>query len=101
MQKRKLGYSSLNLTTIGLGTWAMGGGEWKFGWGPQDDQASIQAIHRALDLGINWIDTAAIYGHGRSERVEGEAIKVHRDNLIIATKCTRVWEQGSIEIGKF
>lgn len=100
MQKRKLGYSDLNLTTIGLGTWAMGGGEWKFGWGPQDDQASIKAIHRALDLGINWIDTAAIYGHGRSERVVGEAIKGRRSDIIIATKCARVWEEGSIEIGK-
>ena len=62
MQTRKLGNSSLELTTIGLGTWAMGGGEWKFGWGDQDDSASIAAIHQALDLGINWIDTAASYG---------------------------------------
>ncbi|MCB0687837.1 MAG: aldo/keto reductase, partial [Saprospiraceae bacterium] len=100
MEKRRLGYSDMNLTTIRLGTWAMGGGEWKFGWGPQDDQASIRAIHRALDLGINWIDTAAIYGHGRSERVVGEAIKDRRDNIFIATKCARVWEEGSIEIGK-
>ncbi|MBK8504419.1 MAG: aldo/keto reductase [Saprospiraceae bacterium] len=100
MQTRKLGYSDLNLTTIGLGTWAMGGGEWKFGWGPQDDNASIRAIHKALDLGINWVDTAAIYGHGRSEQVVGEAIKGRRDAVLIATKCARVWEEGSIEIGK-
>ena len=100
MQTRKLGYSDLNLTTIGLGTWAMGGGAWKFGWGPQDDQASIDSIHRALDMGINWIDTAAIYGHGRSEQVVGQAIKGRRDSVIIATKCGRVWDEGSTEIGK-
>jgi aryl-alcohol dehydrogenase-like predicted oxidoreductase len=100
MQKRLLGNSDLTLTTIGLGTWAMGGGEWKFGWGPQDDTASIRAIHKSLDLGINWIDTAAIYGHGRSEQVVGQALRGRRDDVIIATKCARVWEEGSIEIGK-
>ena len=100
MQTRKLGYSDLDLTTIGLGTWAMGGGEWKFGWGPQDDKASIDSIHRALDVGINWIDTAAIYGHGRSEIVIGKAIKGRHDTVIIATKCGRVWDEGSIDIGK-
>lgn len=100
MQIRKLGYSNLRLSTIGLGTWAMGGGEWKMGWGPQDDKASIAAVHAALDQGINWIDTAAIYGHGRSEQVVGKAIKGIRDSVIIATKCGRVWEGDSLEIGK-
>ena len=100
MQFRKLGYSDLNLTTIGLGTWAMGGGDWKYGWGPQDDQASIHAIHQALDLGINWIDTAAIYGHGHSEKVVGKAIADRRDSVVIATKCGRIWEGDSREIGK-
>lgn len=100
MQTRKLGYSDLNLTTIGLGTWAMGGGAWKFGWGPQNDQASIDSIHKALDLGINWIDTAPIYGHGRSEQVVGQAIKGRRESIIIATKCGRIWDEGSTEIGK-
>ncbi|MGB5460240.1 MAG: aldo/keto reductase [Eudoraea sp.] len=100
MQKRKLGYSELYLTTIGLGTWAMGGGDWKFGWGPQDDMASVKAIHAALDQGINWIDTAAIYGHGRAEEVVGRAIKGIRNEVIIATKCGRVWEGDSREIGK-
>jgi aryl-alcohol dehydrogenase-like predicted oxidoreductase len=100
MQTRKLGYSELYLTTIGLGTWAMGGGDWKFGWGPQDDMASVKAIHAALDLGINWIDTAAIYGHGHAEEVVGSAIKGIRDEVIIATKCGRVWEGDSREIGK-
>ena len=60
MQTRKLGYSDLHLTTIGLGTWAMGGGDWQYGWGEQDDRASINSIHMALDQGINWIDTAAV-----------------------------------------
>lgn len=100
MQTRKLGYSDLNLTTIGIGTWAMGGGDWKFGWGPQDDQDSIKAIHAGLDQGINWIDTAPIYGHGHSEKIVGEAIKGIRDSVIIATKCGRVWEGDSREIGK-
>jgi aryl-alcohol dehydrogenase-like predicted oxidoreductase len=83
-----------------MGTWAMGGGDWKFGWGPQDDQASIDAIHAGIDQGINWIDTAPIYGHGHSERVVGKAIKGIRNSLIIATKCGRVWEGDSREIGK-
>lgn len=100
MQTRTLGHSGLKPSTIGLGTWAMGGGDWKFGWGPQDDQASIAAIHAAIDAGINWIDTAAIYGHGHSERVVGEAIKDRRQDVIIATKCGRVWEGDSREIGK-
>jgi len=100
MQRRKLGYSQLHLTTIGLGTWAMGGGDWKFGWGPQDDIASVKAIHAALDQGINWIDTAAIYGHGHAEEIVGRAIKGIRNEVIIATKCGRVWEGDSREIGK-
>lgn len=100
MQTRKLGYSELNLSTIALGTWAMGGGDWKFGWGPQDDQASLKAVHAAVEQGINWIDTAPIYGHGHSEMVIGKAIKGIRDSLIIATKCGRVWEGDSREIGK-
>ena len=100
MQTRTLGHSGLKLSTIGLGTWAMGGGDWKFGWGAQDDQASIAAIHAALEAGINWIDTAPIYGHGHSERVVGEANKDRRQDVIIATKCGRVWEGDSREIGK-
>jgi aryl-alcohol dehydrogenase-like predicted oxidoreductase len=88
------------LTTIGLGTWAMGGGDWKFGWGPQDDAASIDAIRAAIDAGINWIDTAAIYGHGRSEQVVGQALTGRRDSVVVATKCGRVWEGNSREIGK-
>jgi aryl-alcohol dehydrogenase-like predicted oxidoreductase len=95
MRTRKLGYSDLYLTTIGLGTWAMGGSGWAFSWGPQDDADSIAAAHRALDLGINWIDTAAVYGLGHSEEVIGQAIAGRRNEVIIATKCSLVWDEGS------
>jgi aryl-alcohol dehydrogenase-like predicted oxidoreductase len=99
MNYRKLGYSELSLSTIGLGTWAMGGGNWAFGWGDQDDTASIRAIHKALDLGINWIDTAAVYGLGRAEEVVGKAVQGKREDVMIATKCGRVWDEGR-NIGK-
>lgn len=94
MEKRKLGFSDLELTKIGLGTWAIGGGNWSFGWGPQDERESINAIHRALDLGINWIDTAAAYGLGNSERVIAKALAGKRDQVTLATKCGLVWEEG-------
>jgi len=95
MQTRKLGYTDLYLTTVGLGTWAIGGGGWAYGWGPQDDADSIRTIQRALDLGINWIDTAAVYGLGHSEEIVGKAIRGRRDQVIIATKCGLVWDEGS------
>jgi aryl-alcohol dehydrogenase-like predicted oxidoreductase len=79
----------------------MGGGGWLFGWGPQDDAASIEAIHVGLDAGVNWIDTAAIYGHGHAETIVARALdSVGCDNVIIATKCGRVWEGDSRVIGK-
>jgi aryl-alcohol dehydrogenase-like predicted oxidoreductase len=92
MHTRKLGYSDLHLTTMGFGAWAIGGGDWEFGWGPQEDADSISAIHKALDLGINWIDTAAAYGLGHSEEVVGKALQGKRDKVILATKCSLVWE---------
>jgi aryl-alcohol dehydrogenase-like predicted oxidoreductase len=95
MQTRKLGYSDLHLTTVGLGTWAIGGGGWAFGWGPQDDAESFAAVRRALDSGINWIDTAAVYGLGHSEEIVGRAIAGRRDEVIITTKCGLVWDEGS------
>jgi aryl-alcohol dehydrogenase-like predicted oxidoreductase len=95
MQTRQLGRSDLNLTTVGLGTWAIGGGHWDFGWGPQDDKESIAAIRRALDLGINWIDTAAIYGLGHAEEIVAKAITGRRDEVIVATKCGLRWKSGS------
>lgn len=92
MQKRKLGNSELHLSEVGFGAWAIGGGDWSFGWGPQDDNESIAAIKRALELGVNWIDTAAVYGLGHSEEIVAEAIKGMRNRLIIATKCSMVWD---------
>ena len=91
MHKRQLGKSDLHITPIGLGTWAIGVGNWNFGWGPQDDEASIATIHRALDLGINWIDTAAVYGLGHSEEVVAKALKGRSDRPFIFTKCSLVW----------
>jgi len=91
MQKRKLGWTELELTTVGLGTWAQGGGKWKAGWGHQDDRDSIAAIHEAIEIGINWIDTAAVYGLGHSEEVLGRALKdiPKSERPLIATKCGR------------
>jgi aryl-alcohol dehydrogenase-like predicted oxidoreductase len=100
VRTRPLGRSGLQLTTIGLGTWAMGGGGWKFGWGAQDDAESVRAIQAGLDAGINWIDTAAVYGHGHAETVVGRAIAGRRESVVVATKCGRVWEGESREIGK-
>ncbi len=88
---RTLGNSDLQLTPIGFGAWAVGGGDWQFSWGPQDDNDSIAAIHRALDLGINWIDTAAIYGLGHSEEVVARAVKSSSHKPYIFTKCSMRW----------
>ena len=74
MKKAKLGNSELMITRVGLGTWAIGG-PWEFGWGPQDDNDSIKAIHESLEAGVNWLDTAPIYGCGHSEEVVGKALK--------------------------
>lgn len=98
MQTRKLGFTNLNLTTIGFGTWAAGGAGWQWAWGPQDDADSIAAIQRGLELGINWIDTAAAYGLGHAEEVVGQAIKGRRHEVIVATKCGLVWNEGSSEV---
>jgi aryl-alcohol dehydrogenase-like predicted oxidoreductase len=90
VETRRLGRNGPELTTVGFGAWAAGG-PWAFGWGPQDDGESIAAIQRALELGVNWIDTAAVYGFGHSEEVVGRALlEVPRDSVIVATKCGRV-----------
>ncbi len=94
MQTRKLGFTDLHLSEIGFGAWALGGDGWAFGWGPQDDSESIAAIRRSLELGVNWIDTAAIYGHGHSETVVAKAVEGIRDEVIIATKCSIVWDEN-------
>ncbi len=96
MRRRQLGWTDLQLSAIGLGTWAMGGTDWQFGWGPQDDEISIATIHKALDLGVNWIDTAPAYGLGHSEEVIGKAIRGMQQKPILATKCTRVWDEDRI-----
>ncbi len=92
MQKRQLGYTDLKLTTVGLGTWAMGG-PWQFGWGPQDDGDAIAAILAALEEGINWIDTAPVYGCGHSEELVGKALKQIKTKPIVATKCGLLWNE--------
>ncbi len=94
---RTLGNSDLQLSAIGFGAWALGGAGWQFAWGPQDDNDSIAAIHRALSLGVNWIDTAAIYGLGHSEEVVARAVKSASKKPYIFTKCSRRWNaEGSI-----
>ncbi|MEH2183854.1 aldo/keto reductase [Nostoc sp.] len=93
MQTKQLGNSELNITPIGFGAWAIGGGEWAFGWGEQNDQESIAAINRALDLGVNWIDTAAVYGLGHSEEVVGKALKGRSNRPYIFTKCSITWDE--------
>ena len=90
MRTRKLGYAELKLTVVGLGTWAMGG-PWQFGWGPQDDNEAIGAVLAGLERGINWIDTAAVYGLGHSEELIGKALKQTSDKPLIATKCGLLW----------
>ncbi len=93
MQTKQLGYTDLQLTTVGLGAWAMGG-PWLFGWGPQDDDQSIATVQSAMDEGINWIDTAPIYGHGRSETVVGRALRQIKQKPLIATKCGLCWDEN-------
>jgi aryl-alcohol dehydrogenase-like predicted oxidoreductase len=95
MRKRKLGRSGLDITIVGLGSWGVGGGSWAFGWGPQDESAAVAAIRRALELGINWIDTAAIYGLGQSERLIGRVLKeipASRQPFVF-TKCALLWDE--------
>ncbi len=92
MQTRPLGNSDLMITRLGLGAWAIGG-DWAFGWGPQDDRESIAVIHEALDLGINWIDTAAVYGLGHSEEIVAEALAGIAQRPYVFTKCERVWNE--------
>jgi len=84
----------MELTPIGVGAWAIGGGGWKFGWGPQDDNESVAAIHAALDRGINWIDTAAVYGLGHSEEVVARALAGRSNRPYVFTKCERVWDEA-------
>jgi aryl-alcohol dehydrogenase-like predicted oxidoreductase len=93
METRQLGNSDLHLSPIGFGAWAIGGGDWQFSWGPQDDNDSIAAIHKAIDLGVNWIDTAAVYGLGHSEEVVGKAVKSASRKPYLFTKSSMVWDE--------
>jgi aryl-alcohol dehydrogenase-like predicted oxidoreductase len=95
MQTRPLGNSSLSITPLGFGAWAVGGGGWMFGWGPQDDDESVQAIRRAVARGLNWIDTAAVYGLGHSEEVVARALRdiPRHERPYVFTKCSLVWDE--------
>ena len=96
MQTRTLGRTGLEISVVGFGAWALGGGGWEWGWGPQDDADSIAAIQRALELGVNWIDTAPIYGFGRSERVVGRALEGMRQRPYVYTKASLLEGTGSL-----
>jgi len=99
MQTKQLGNSDLRITPVGYGAWAIGGSGWQFAWGAQDDNDSIGAIHRALELGVNWIDTAAVYGLGHSEEVVGRAVKAWSGGKpCIFTKCGLRWDaNGNVQ----
>jgi aryl-alcohol dehydrogenase-like predicted oxidoreductase len=99
MQTRQLGNSDLHISPLGIGAWAMGGAGWLFSWSHQDDAASISAIHAALDAGMNWIDTAAVYGLGHSEEVVAKALEGRANRPYIFTKCARIWDENR-QIGK-
>jgi aryl-alcohol dehydrogenase-like predicted oxidoreductase len=88
LRTAQLGGTGMEITRVGFGAWALGGGGWEFAWGPQRDEESIAAIHRALELGINWIDTAAAYGFGHSEQVVGRALNGLRERPYVFTKCS-------------
>src|SRR5436309_8774059 len=93
MQTRQLGKSDLHITRVGFGAWAIGGSGWQFAWGSQDDNDSIAAIHRALETGVNWIDTAGVYGLGHSEEVVGRALKTWSGpKPYIFSKCGLRWD---------
>lgn len=97
MRTKRLGDTDLELSRVGLGAWAMGG-PFKFGWGPQDDEDSVRTIAEALEVGVNWIDTAPLYGHGRSEEVVGMALKRLNARPIVATKCGLRWDEANERI---
>jgi len=100
MDTRKLGNSDLRITPVGFGAWAIGGNGWEYGWGAQNDSDSIAAIHRALELGVNWIDTAAVYGMGHSEQIVACALKQWRGpRPYVFTKCVLRWDdKGSVHM---
>jgi aryl-alcohol dehydrogenase-like predicted oxidoreductase len=96
IRSAQLGTTGLRISRVGLGAWALGGGEWQGGWGPQDDAESIAAVHRAVERGVNWVDTAPAYGLGRAELVVGEALRrlPEADRPLVFTKCGLLWNEG-------
>lgn len=94
MKKRKLGTTEFELSVIGFGAWAIGGGEWEYSWGPQDEKEAMAAMFHAMEVGINWIDTAAVYGLGHSEELVGKFLKEVRQKPIVATKCGITWDKA-------
>lgn len=94
MDKRKLGNTDMDITRIGFGAWAIGGGNWEFGWGPQDDDKAINAIRQAIEVGMNWIDTAAVYGLGHSEELVAKALEGVSIKPYVFTKCGLVWDSS-------
>jgi aryl-alcohol dehydrogenase-like predicted oxidoreductase len=100
LRTTELGNTGMQITRVGFGAWAIGGGKWQFGWGAQDDEASVDTIHRALELGVNWIDTAAAYGLGRSEEVVGRAIAGVENRPYVFTKASLVPGPGGTVVNK-
>jgi len=90
MQFRRLGREGPEISVVGVGAWAIGG-PWQLGWGPQDDDESIAALHKAFDSGVTWVDTAAVYGLGHSEEVVGQVVREHGGEVLVFTKCGRPW----------
>src|SRR5450432_1063951 len=97
MQTRQLGNSDLQITAVGYGAWAIGGSGWQFAWGKQNDTDSVAAIHRSLELGVNWIDTAAVYGLGHSEEIVAAALAglPEADRPYVFTKGGLVWDPAA------
>ncbi|ASQ90663.1 aldo/keto reductase [Prosthecochloris sp. GSB1] len=94
MNTRRLGITELRITPVGFGSWAIGGSDWAHGWGPQDDSEAIAAVEKALELGVNWIDTAAVYGLGHAEELVGRALDGVKKKPLVFTKCSLVWNNN-------
>ncbi len=93
METRRLGNTDMQITPIGFGSWAIGGGNWEFGWGPQEDRQAIEAVQRTVNLGMNWVDTAAVYGLGHSEELVGQAVRGMARKPYVFTKCSMLWNE--------
>jgi aryl-alcohol dehydrogenase-like predicted oxidoreductase len=96
VRRRRLGSQGPELSVVGFGSWALGG-PWQFGWGPSDDDEGIAAIRHAVDSGVNWVDTAAVYGYGHSEEVVGRAVQPYRvgEDVLVFTKCGEAWQDAA------